>query len=124
MRFPLDGLSLRPYLAHARQAPGPASAPSTDQDDSHQQQDDDDDDDDGDALSRYTCFGVVHHVGAMSAGHYVASVRVLPPGGGGGGGGGGSRWYCFNDAQVIIKAGCALRRWVVGRGGLGPKPST
>ncbi|GAB5032349.1 ubiquitinspecific protease [Nannochloropsis oceanica] len=40
--------------------------------------------------SQYTLYAIIHHVGAMQAGHYVATVRVEQ----------GGRWYCFNDSRV------------------------
>lgn len=35
-------------------------------------------------------YAVVHHLGALSAGHYVASVKASD-----------GKWRCFNDSQVI-----------------------
>lgn len=42
--------------------------------------------------SQYTLYAIIHHVGAMQAGHYVATVRVEQ----------GGKWYCFNDSRVRI----------------------
>lgn len=44
--------------------------------------------------SQYTLYAIIHHVGAMQAGHYVATVRVEQ----------GGRWYCFNDSRVSSSA--------------------
>ena len=38
----------------------------------------------------YDLYAVVHHLGALSAGHYVASVKAAD-----------GKWRCFNDSQVI-----------------------
>ena len=38
----------------------------------------------------YDLYAVVHHLGALSAGHYVASVKATD-----------GKWRCFNDSQVI-----------------------
>jgi ubiquitin C-terminal hydrolase len=40
--------------------------------------------------SLYDLYAVVHHLGALSAGHYVASVKSHTTG----------RWHYFNDNQV------------------------
>eukprot|EP00638_Chattonella_subsalsa_P016592 CAMPEP_0117827036 /NCGR_PEP_ID=MMETSP0949-20121206/6468_1 /TAXON_ID=44440 /ORGANISM="Chattonella subsalsa, Strain CCMP2191" /LENGTH=180 /DNA_ID=CAMNT_0005667393 /DNA_START=174 /DNA_END=716 /DNA_ORIENTATION=- len=47
---------------------------------------------DGYDESLYELFAVVHHLGALQAGHYVASVRSLSTG----------KWHCFNDGQVSV----------------------
>jgi hypothetical protein len=48
---------------------------------------------DHDASSRslYDLYGVVHHQGALSAGHYVASIKSEVNG----------QWRLFNDAQIF-----------------------
>ncbi|CAN0250015.1 unnamed protein product, partial [Ectocarpus sp. 13 AM-2016] len=38
----------------------------------------------------YDLYSVVHHLGALSSGHYVASVKSQPTG----------KWHYFNDDQV------------------------
>jgi len=45
---------------------------------------------DGRSESLYDLYGVVHHQGALSTGHYVASLRSETDG----------KWRLFNDAQV------------------------
>jgi len=45
---------------------------------------------DGRNNSQYDLYAIVHHIGAMGAGHYVASVREE----------GSDVWRTFNDAQV------------------------
>ncbi|CAN0541463.1 unnamed protein product [Ectocarpus sp. 12 AP-2014] len=40
--------------------------------------------------SLYDLYSVVHHLGALSSGHYVASVKSQPTG----------KWHYFNDDQV------------------------
>jgi len=42
----------------------------------------------------YELYAVVHHVGALQSGHYVASVRSLATG----------KWHNFNDNQVTEMA--------------------
>merc|ERR1712194_49316 len=47
-------------------------------------------DDDGRSEKLYDLYGVVHHQGALSGGHYVASLKSDIDG----------QWRLFNDAQV------------------------
>jgi ubiquitin carboxyl-terminal hydrolase 4/11/15 len=41
--------------------------------------------------SAYALYAVVHHLGAMSSGHYVASIKCRKTG----------KWHCFNDNVVV-----------------------
>ena len=43
--------------------------------------------------SLYSLYGIVHHIGALSAGHYVSSVRDAND---------SSRWKLFNDEKIMI----------------------
>jgi len=47
-------------------------------------------DDDGRSEKLYDLYGVVHHQGALSGGHYVASLKSEIDG----------QWRLFNDAQI------------------------
>eukprot|EP01041_Mallomonas_annulata_P000826 gene826-1606_t len=87
--FPLDGLDMWPHLAASRQVQlGEKNR-------------------DG---AVYDLYAVVHHLGAMGGGHYVATVRdqepPVPVSGGatttsaGAGGGGAAKWRIFNDDQI------------------------
>ena len=40
--------------------------------------------------TQYMLYAVIHHIGALSAGHYVASIKSEQDG----------KWYCFNDSRV------------------------
>lgn len=44
--------------------------------------------------SLYDLYAVVHHLGALSSGHYVASVKSPSA----------SKWHYFNDNQVLRTA--------------------
>lgn len=46
---------------------------------------------DGRAVGDYELYGVVHHLGAMSAGHYVSSIRSRAT----------RKWHCFNDNVLV-----------------------
>ena len=48
--------------------------------------------------SLYDLYAVVHHLGALSSGHYVASVKSQPSG----------KWHYFNDDQVDCSLALAL----------------
>ena len=73
VKFPVDALDLSSYLAQ---------------------------DDGGDETelsgrgSSYTLYAVVHHLGAMSSGHYVSSIRDRKTG----------QWHCFNDNIIVPSA--------------------
>ena len=94
--FPLEGLDLTQYLAGrdaaaARSAPeGAGGNPEGDPPAAGEGVTDGilGAEDGGDA-QLYDLYGVLHHVGVLGAGHYVATIR-----------GGDGKWYCFNDGQV------------------------
>jgi len=46
---------------------------------------------DGRSVGNYELYAVVHHLGAMSAGHYVSSVKCRATG----------QWHCFNDNVLV-----------------------
>jgi len=46
---------------------------------------------DGRGVEQYDLYAVVHHLGAMSAGHYVSSIKCRETG----------KWHCFNDNVLI-----------------------
>mmetsp|Transcript_19815 Transcript_19815/g.44992 ORF Transcript_19815/g.44992 Transcript_19815/m.44992 type:complete len:169 (-) Transcript_19815:148-654(-) len=76
--FPINGFDISRIVATDTEAPNAAHNVA-----------------DGRSESLYDLYAVVHHLGALSAGHYVASVRSSPLGAAG-----PSKWKCYNDAQV------------------------
>jgi ubiquitin C-terminal hydrolase len=46
------------------------------------------------ASSQYNLYAIIHHIGALSAGHYVASIKSEHD----------DKWYCFNDSRVRAEA--------------------
>lgn len=78
VRFPLDDLDMQPYLAQRpdveEEGEGGLSVEEVN----------------GSASSLYRLYAVIHHVGAMSVGHYVATIKSEHDG----------KWYCFNDSRV------------------------
>lgn len=83
VRFPLDDLNLGPYLAPRDHQ---AAASSSD----HEEAGGSSSSSCGGAMSEYRLYAVIHHVGAMTVGHYVASIKSQVDG----------KWYCFNDSRV------------------------
>lgn len=93
VRFPIDDLDLSPYVAGDCEAEndGWATVPSNVGEGM-----------DGNGgmeflgggrMTKYTLYAVIHHIGALSAGHYVASIKSEQDG----------KWYCFNDSRVSRK---------------------
>ena len=76
--FPLEGLDLSRILAEC---------PS---DTEYDLTDDGEPLDDGRRHTLYDLYGVIHHQGALSGGHYVASIKSEFDG----------QWRLFNDAQI------------------------
>ena len=105
--FPVEGLDLSRIVASDSSTTesnvpngGKADEDDTedDSDSSEDEEDESEDEDDsarfakdsGRSVSLYDLYGVVHHQGALSGGHYVASLKSEFDG----------QWRLFNDAQI------------------------
>jgi Ubiquitin carboxyl-terminal hydrolase len=90
--FPTEGLDLSRFLASTNH---PNNTQATDDQDNtsvrNGNQECDSGEDDEPSNSLYDLYGVVHHHGALSAGHYVASLKSEVNG----------QWRLFNDAQIF-----------------------
>jgi Ubiquitin carboxyl-terminal hydrolase len=102
--FPTEGLDLSRFLASTTQHPdnnNPATTTAHEKNDTNtsnghpgKYDSPGESGDDGSASCRsslYDLYGVVHHQGALSAGHYVASIKSEVNG----------QWRLFNDAQIF-----------------------
>lgn len=83
--FPTEGLDLSRILASHKQNDDPASHDGSGDPSSVNGEAKEDDG------SLYDLYGVVHHQGALSGGHYVASLKSEIDG----------QWRLFNDAQIF-----------------------
>jgi Ubiquitin carboxyl-terminal hydrolase len=87
--FPVEGLDLSRIMARDSEGQNPVPKASHNGDESVLE-DDAQTKDDGRSEMLYDLYGVVHHQGALSGGHYVASLKSEIDG----------QWRLFNDAQI------------------------
>eukprot|EP00934_Nitzschia_sp_Nitz4_P003844 Nitzschia sp. Nitz4//scaffold66_size103028//37925//43391//NITZ4_004496-RA/size103028-snap-gene-0.138-mRNA-1//-1//CDS//3329556344//3834//frame0 len=98
--FPLEGLDLSRIMATetpSTESKATAAAEGTEKEADHGEQSQEASEnsclnqDDGRSEMLYDLYGVVHHHGALSGGHYVASLKSETDG----------QWRLFNDAQIF-----------------------
>jgi hypothetical protein len=90
--FPIEGLDLSRIMAPAASDAAPSKSESKQQNGSERENGESSEElkDDGRSEKLYDLYGVVHHQGALSGGHYVASLKSELDG----------QWRLFNDAQI------------------------
>eukprot|EP00555_Chaetoceros_dichaeta_P001396 CAMPEP_0198276274 /NCGR_PEP_ID=MMETSP1447-20131203/65226_1 /TAXON_ID=420782 /ORGANISM="Chaetoceros dichaeta, Strain CCMP1751" /LENGTH=871 /DNA_ID=CAMNT_0043971213 /DNA_START=487 /DNA_END=3102 /DNA_ORIENTATION=- len=88
--FPVEGLDFSPIIASDKDHRASSSTSKKTKEDDHINNVFRPDLHDGRAEPLYDLYGVVHHQGALSGGHYVASLKSDEDG----------RWRLFNDGQI------------------------
>jgi ubiquitin carboxyl-terminal hydrolase 4/11/15 len=83
VKFPVDALDLSGYLVKDDDGDGTAAEGAAAEAEVPMEQ--------TSGGATYSLYGVVHHLGAMSSGHYVSSIKDRKTG----------QWHCFNDNIIV-----------------------
>jgi hypothetical protein len=93
VKFPVDHLDLEKYVVEDASGSSPPAGPPPDHGSDGAAAEEAGELGGGGRSSTgaYELYAVVHHLGAMSSGHYVASIKCRKTG----------KWHCFNDNIVV-----------------------